>query len=118
MGRRGILSNVGEDARFFPTVKDGFESGGLRMAHSRFVRFLAVGVFLVFTVPLVSRTASFAETWKLQSATQERLENPALQETILGAIARLEDTQIRDRPGKGHTADPTSKNGGLRLITR
>ncbi len=36
------------------------------------------------------------------SASRERLLRPDLTENLLGAIAYLEDTQIRNRPGKGH----------------
>lgn len=79
------------------------------MTHSRFTKVLFAAFYLV------SLTTSYAETGKLQTATQERLGNPALQESILGAIAHLEDTQVRNRPGKGHAGcDATDLGDGAK----
>ena len=49
------------------------------------------------------------------SASRERLLRPDLTENLLGAIAYLEDTQIRNRPGKGHpTSDSTEEGDGAK----
>jgi hypothetical protein len=60
--------------------------------------------------------AGFAATpAPVAAVMRERVQNPVVTDALLGALAYLEDTQIRNRPGKGHpTCDTTHEGDGAK----
>lgn len=68
---------------------------------------------------LVTACSSPRRSLDQTTATPVRLADARLQETMIGALAWLEDNQIRDRPGRGSSRrDSTSEGDGCRARVR
>jgi hypothetical protein len=80
---------------------------------SRFSLFLVVAV--LFVTGVAAAVQGMEPRFAPRIVSQSRLEEPGLQNAILGALSYIEDTQIRNRPGRGHTQfDSTDEGDGAR----
>jgi len=91
------LGHVRSEGRMF-SVRIIF----LKKLHStacRSLLFVAVYLVLVSCQPRLYLKPSLSHS-NLESVQRGRLEDPIVQEVIKGALLRLDDTQVRDRPGR------------------